>query len=81
MHRYLIAAIVALGLFPHLASAVEIKNIRPCYAPFGATRTDLKLLPGDVLVWRDILVEGSRKARGVAAETMARVREAVKLRY
>lgn len=49
MQRFLVAAIVALGLFPHLATAVEIKNIRPCYAPFGATRTDLKLLPGDVL--------------------------------
>jgi tryptophanyl-tRNA synthetase len=30
---------------------------------------------------KDILVEGSRRARAVAEETMARVREAVKLRY
>ncbi|MDQ3069212.1 MAG: tryptophan--tRNA ligase [Acidobacteriota bacterium] len=30
---------------------------------------------------REILVEGSRKARGVAQETMARVRDAVKLKY
>ncbi len=30
---------------------------------------------------KDVLVEGSRKARAVAAETMTRVREAVKLRY
>jgi hypothetical protein len=49
MNRFLVAAVVTLGLIPSLASAVEIKNIRPCYAPFGATRTDLKLLPGDVL--------------------------------
>jgi tryptophanyl-tRNA synthetase len=30
---------------------------------------------------RDVLVEGSRRARAVAEETMARVRTAVKLRY
>ena len=30
---------------------------------------------------RDVLVEGSRRARAVAVETMDRVREAVKLRY
>src|SRR5687767_4054147 len=30
---------------------------------------------------REILVEGSRKARGIAHETMERVRDAVKLRY
>ena len=30
---------------------------------------------------REILIEGSRKARVVAQETMARVRDAVKLRY
>jgi tryptophanyl-tRNA synthetase len=30
---------------------------------------------------REILIEGSRKARGVAEETMARVRDAVKLKY
>jgi tryptophanyl-tRNA synthetase len=30
---------------------------------------------------RDVLVEGSRRARQVAQETMARVREAVKLKY
>ena len=30
---------------------------------------------------REILIEGSRKARGVAGETLARVRDAVKLKY
>ena len=30
---------------------------------------------------REIAVEGSRKARGIARETMERVRDAVKLRY
>ena len=49
MNRWLLAALFTLGLFPGLAPAVEIKNIRPCYAPFGATRYDLNLLPGDVL--------------------------------
>ncbi len=49
MNRLLLAALFVLGFFPSLSSAVDIKNIRPCYAPFGATRYDLKLLPGDVL--------------------------------
>jgi hypothetical protein len=30
---------------------------------------------------KEILVEGSRRARGVAAETMKRVREAMKIAY
>jgi hypothetical protein len=30
---------------------------------------------------RDVLHEGSQKARGIAAETMERVRSAVKLSY
>jgi tryptophanyl-tRNA synthetase len=34
--------------------------------------------PGDL---RELIVEGSRRARGVAQETMARVREAIKLKY
>ena len=49
MNRYVVTALFVLGVFPNLASALEIKNIRPCYAPFGATRYNLKLLPGDVL--------------------------------
>ena len=34
--------------------------------------------PGDL---RDMLVDGSRRARAVAQDTMARVRDAVKLKY
>jgi hypothetical protein len=30
---------------------------------------------------REIAVEGSRRARGIAQQTMERVRDAVKLRY
>jgi tryptophanyl-tRNA synthetase len=46
--------------------------------PIRARRADLMAKPGMV---RDILYEGSKKARVVAAETMDRVREAVKIRY
>jgi hypothetical protein len=49
MNRLLVIAVFALGLLPSLSAAVEIKNIRPCYAPFGATRVEAKCLPGDVL--------------------------------
>jgi hypothetical protein len=42
---------VVLLAVPGSASALELKNFRPCYAPFpfGATRTDAKCLPGDFL--------------------------------
>jgi len=47
--------VLALALSPASASALEIKNFRPCYAPvpFGASRTekDLKCLPGDFLLF------------------------------
>ena len=46
--------------------------------PIRARRAELMAKPGMV---RDILHEGSKKARVVAEETMARVRAAVKLRY
>lgn len=49
MNRLFLATFLALATFPGFSSALEIKNIRPCYAPFGATRYDLNLLPGDVL--------------------------------
>jgi hypothetical protein len=49
MNRLLVAVVFTLGLLPNLASAVEIKNVRPCYGPFGATRYEAKCLPGDVL--------------------------------
>ena len=37
--------------------------------------------PRDFADLREILVDGSRRARVVAQETMARVRDAVKLAY
>jgi len=46
--------------------------------PIRARRADLLEDPSTV---RDILMEGSRKARGIAEETMERVRTAVKLKY
>src|SRR5476651_823624 len=49
MNRFLLVALFTLSVFPNLAAAVDIKNVRPCYAPFGANRLDLNLLPGDVL--------------------------------
>ena len=49
MNRLLVIAVFALGLLPNFSAAVEIKNIRPCYAPFGATRVEPKCLPGDML--------------------------------
>jgi hypothetical protein len=49
MHRLVLVALALIGMLPAVSSAVEIKNIRPCYAPFGATRYKLECLPGDVL--------------------------------
>jgi tryptophanyl-tRNA synthetase len=46
--------------------------------PMRARRLDLLAKPSTL---RDILHEGSRKARVVAQETMERVRSAVKLKY
>jgi tryptophanyl-tRNA synthetase len=46
--------------------------------PIRARRADLIATPSAL---RDILHEGSRKARGIAQETMARVRDAVRLNY
>jgi tryptophanyl-tRNA synthetase len=46
--------------------------------PMRARRAEVLARPSAV---RDILFEGSRKARSVAQETMERVRSAVKLRY
>ncbi len=46
--------------------------------PMRARRADLAARPERL---REILQEGSRKARGIAMETMERVRAAVKLKY
>ena len=46
--------------------------------PMRARRRELAARPDDV---RDIMIDGSRKARAIAQQTMERVRDAVKLRY
>jgi tryptophanyl-tRNA synthetase len=46
--------------------------------PIRDRRADLLGRPGAI---RDILFEGSRRARAVAVETMARVRDAMKISY
>ena len=49
MTRLAFASLVALGFFVNASSAVDIKNIRPSYGPFGATRAEAKFLPGDFI--------------------------------
>ncbi len=46
--------------------------------PMRARRADIVARPERI---REILHEGSRKARAIAEETMERVRAAVKLKY
>jgi tryptophanyl-tRNA synthetase len=46
--------------------------------PMRARRADILARPSAL---REILYEGSRKARSIASETMERVRDAVKLKY
>ena len=46
--------------------------------PMRQRRADVLASPGRV---RDIVFEGSKKARALACETMARVRDAMKIRY
>jgi hypothetical protein len=48
MNRLLVLALFVLGSVPNLASAVDIKNVRPCWGPFGATRYKAECLPGDI---------------------------------
>jgi len=62
---------------------VEVKTklaaaINAVLEPMRARRAELDARPDYV---KDVLVEGSRKARVEAAETMARVRDAMKLQY
>jgi tryptophanyl-tRNA synthetase len=62
---------------------VEVKTklaaaINTLLDPIRERRRAALARPGDL---RDLLVDGSAKARAVARDTMARVRDAVKLRY
>ena len=62
---------------------VEVKTklaraMNASLAPMRERRREVMARPERV---REILIEGSRKARGIAQATMERVREAVKLRY
>jgi tryptophanyl-tRNA synthetase len=62
---------------------VEVKTklaraMNATLAPMRERRREVMARPDRV---REILIEGSRKARGIAETTMERVREAVKLRY
>jgi tryptophanyl-tRNA synthetase len=62
---------------------VEVKTklaraMNAALAPLRERRREVMAHPDRV---REILIEGSRTARGIAHETMERVREAVKLRY
>ena len=54
------------------------KAMNAALAPIRERRREIMARPDRV---KEILVEGSRKARGIAQATMERVREAVKLRY
>jgi tryptophanyl-tRNA synthetase len=62
---------------------VEVKTklaraMNAALAPLRERRREVMARPDRV---REVLIEGSRKARGIAHETMERVRAAVKLRY
>lgn len=49
MRLTLSLALAAFACAPGAANALELKNIRPCFGPLGATRADVQCLPGDVL--------------------------------
>lgn len=49
MTRWWVVALVAASLCPARAWSLELKNVRPTHGPFGAVRTDAKILPGDFI--------------------------------
>jgi len=59
-------------------SADDWTAINAKLEPIRERRAAVLAKPGHV---REILMEGSRRARVVAQETMTRVRDAVKLKY
>lgn len=44
-----VIAVTAASMWPVRAAALEIKNIRATHGPFGAVRTDAKIIPGDFI--------------------------------
>jgi len=71
--RYRAGTVGDVEVKTKLAAAINAK-----LDPIRERRAAVLARPGHV---REILMEGSRRARGVAQETMARVRDAVKLKY
>ena len=62
---------------------VEVKKkliaaVNGVLEPMRQRRAEVLARPGYV---REVLFEGSRRARAIAQETMARVREAMKITY
>jgi hypothetical protein len=57
MRKAFVIALVLLGLGAGPAAALEVKDIRSTYGPFGGVRPGNKFLPGDVL-WLAFQVEG-----------------------
>ena len=57
MNRLSIAVLLALCLAPSVSTAIDIKTPRPCYMPFGPTRTDKTYYPGEK-IWITFDVEG-----------------------
>ncbi len=55
-----------------------LKNLLPRIEPLHEKRIELER---DINTVRDILIEGSRKARAIAGQTMQEVRQAMKLNY
>jgi hypothetical protein len=50
MWKMLALAVAMLALWTTEARAVDIKNARAIYGPFGATRPNLKILPGEIVI-------------------------------
>jgi len=55
-----------------------LKNMLPVIEPLHEKRVELEKKPNRV---KELLVEGSRKAQGIARETMTQVRQAMKIDY
>jgi tryptophanyl-tRNA synthetase len=71
--RYRAGTVGDVEVKTRLAAAINAR-----LEPMRERRAAVLARPGYL---REVLVEGSRKARAIAQETMARVRDAVKLRY